>query len=575
MKKLAQALRKFFFPPSDAPLRRKILPYLVLGILTVAVFIGGSYGWEYTNSPEFCGTSCHTMPPEYSVYLVSPHARVQCVECHIGRDAFASRFTRKAGDLRHVFLNITGNYEYPIRATRMRPARESCETCHFPEKFSDDSLQQLAYFLPDEENTPVFFYLLMKTGGGTAREGLGYGIHWHVENEVSYYATDELQQDIPYIRVKDFDGNVIEYVDIASDFDPADVVEEDLVPMDCITCHNRVTHQVPKPEVAISQAMSKELISKDLPFVVREGIALLEAQYPDKESGLAAMDSLADFYAQNYPEVFEDQQDAIQQAISTLKDIFSQNVFPEQASDWFTHPDNLGHKYDPGCFRCHDGKHFTSAGEAVRLECNICHAIPVMSYENQLTTTIELVSGPEPVSHTLTTWIALHGKVKDNSCKACHTTPDGIKDLSKLTVKPPVDGSFCGNEACHGSVWTYAVFDAPELQPILEAQLEELISAKPQETPTPSGDLTYTGSIQALLTERCAACHGDAATGGLNVTTYQSLMAGGISGPGIVPEDLEASIVYARQTESSPHYIQLSDEEVQLLADWIMAGAPE
>jgi nitrate/TMAO reductase-like tetraheme cytochrome c subunit len=190
--KLKSILKRFFFPPENSPLSRRILPYAVLGVLSVALLVGGSYGWEYSNSAEFCGTSCHTMPPEYSAYLVSPHARVQCVECHIGRDAFATRFTRKAGDLRHVFLNVTRQYEYPIHAKNMRPAREICETCHFPEKFSNDSLTEMVSYMPNEDNTPFTLYLIMKTGGGTAREGLGYGIHWHIENAIDYYATDKL-----------------------------------------------------------------------------------------------------------------------------------------------------------------------------------------------------------------------------------------------------------------------------------------------------------------------------------------------------------------------------------------------
>ena len=223
------------------------MPYGILGLLTILVFVGGTYGWEYTNSSVFCGTSCHTMPPEYSAYLVSPHARVQCVECHIGRDPFANRLTRKAGDLRHVFLNITKRYEYPIRAHNMRPAPETCETCHFPQKFSDDSLQELAVYLPNEANSAYNLFLLMKTGGGSAREGLGFGIHWHIENPIYYYATDELDQDIPYVVVEDVDGNRTEYIDIAADIDPSQISEGDLKQMDCITCHNRITHRNLQP----------------------------------------------------------------------------------------------------------------------------------------------------------------------------------------------------------------------------------------------------------------------------------------------------------------------------------------
>lgn len=579
MNKLKSILKRFFFPPENSPLSRRILPYAVLGVLSVALLVGGSYGWEYSNSAEFCGTSCHTMPPEYSAYLVSPHARVQCVECHIGRDAFATRFTRKAGDLRHVFLNVTRQYEYPIHAKNMRPAREICETCHFPEKFSNDSLIEMVSYMPNEDNTPFTLYLIMKTGGGTAREGLGYGIHWHIENEIDYYATDKLEQEIPYVRVTDIDGNVKEYIDVSADFDPSQVNEEELRRMDCITCHNRVTHRIPEPEVAINNAISKDLISRDLPYIVRESVALLRTEYSDKDTALDAMNGLMDFYNTNYPEVASQQSELIYQAIETLQDIYGQNVFPEQEIDWDSHPDNLGHKDDPGCFRCHDGKHLTTEGEAVRLECNICHSVPVIGSATQLTTNIELVSGPEPVSHTLTTWMALHGRVKDNSCMACHSTPEGVDDLTTLEGKPPVDDSFCGNEACHGNVWTYAGFNSPDLEPILSVQLEELLAARPPAPPeTPAGEdaeLTYDGTILPLLNTSCSACHGDGATGGLNVTTYQALLEGGNNGPGIVPEDLEASLVYVRQTEDTPHYVQFSEEEIQLLEEWILAGAPE
>ena len=579
MKKIKSILKRFFFPPENSPLSRRILPYAVLGVLSVALLIGGSYGWEYSNSAEFCGTSCHTMPPEYSAYLVSPHARVQCVECHIGRDAFATRFTRKAGDLRHVFLNVTKQYEYPIHAKNMRPAREICETCHFPEKFSNDSLTEMVSYMPNEDNTPFTLYLIMKTGGGTAREGLGYGIHWHIENEIDYYATDKLEQEIPYVRVTDINGKVTEYIDVSSDLDASQINEDELRRMDCITCHNRVTHRIPEPEVAVNNAISKELISRELPYIVRESVALLRGEYTDKTAALEAMNGLMEFYNTNYPEIASQKSELIYQAIDTLQDIYNQNVFPEQEIDWDSHPDNLGHKDDPGCFRCHDGKHLTTEGEAVRLECNICHSVPVIGSANQLTTNIELVSGPEPVSHTLTTWMALHGRVKDNSCKACHTTPEGIEDLATLEGKPPVDDSFCGNEACHGNVWTYAGFNSPDLEPILSAQMEEIIASRPPAPPEPTAgeeaELTYGDTILPLLNSRCSACHGDGATGGLNVITYQSLLAGGNSGPGIVAEDLEASIVYVRQTEDTPHYVQLSEEEIQLLEEWILAGAPE
>ena len=172
--------------------------------------------------------------------------------------------------------------------------------------------------------------------------------------------------------------------------------------------------------------------------------------------------------------------------------------------------------------------------------------------------------------------MALHGRVKDKGCKACPSTPEGLDDLTTLEGKPPVDDSFCGNEACHGNVWTYAGFNAPELEAILSEQLKELIAARPPEPVIEEGAaLTYDDQIQSLLTTSCSACHGDGATGGLNVSTYQSLLDGGNNGPGIVAGDLEASLVYYRQSQDTPHYVQLTEEQVKLLEEWILAGAPE
>src|SRR4030066_2449998 len=158
--RIGKALRKFFFPSQDSKMWVRVLPYAILGVLTLVVLIAAAYGWQYTNSPEFCGTSCHTMPPEYTAYEISPHARVRCVECHIGRGFIATQITRKAGDLRHVIFTITKKYEYPITANDMRPARETCERCHFPEKFSDDSLRIIKKYGEDYYNSPEIIYLI-------------------------------------------------------------------------------------------------------------------------------------------------------------------------------------------------------------------------------------------------------------------------------------------------------------------------------------------------------------------------------------------------------------------------------
>jgi len=127
MKGIKAKLRHFFLPPEGSPTWVRVLPYAILGILTLLLLTGAAYGWEYTNSPEFCGTSCHTMPPEYTAYLTSPHARIACVDCHIGKGFITTRITRKAGDLKHVFATTFKTYEFQfapmICARRVKPAK--------------------------------------------------------------------------------------------------------------------------------------------------------------------------------------------------------------------------------------------------------------------------------------------------------------------------------------------------------------------------------------------------------------------------------------------------------------------
>jgi hypothetical protein len=574
MRKLLSALKRFFFPPADSARWLRVLPFAMMGGLTLVMLSGGVYGWTYTNSSEFCGTACHTMPPEYNAYLRSPHARVQCVECHIGRDVVTTQFTRKAGDLSHVYATLTSHYEFPIYSRGMRPARESCEPCHFAEKFSDDRLREVRRYDNDEANTAEVTYLVLKTGGGTKREGLGQGIHWHIENTVRFIALDPLQQEIPYVRVIDEMGQITEYYDVASDLTPEDVAGQFLETMDCITCHNRVTHTIPTPEQAVDQALRKKLIPDDLPYLRREAVALLSQKYAEPGTVLTPIDSLVDFYRQTYPEIFAERQEEIRQAIVVLEDIRTQIIFPEQRVDWDTHPDNLGHTEAPGCFRCHDGKHLTATGEAIRLECNICHAVPVVVDNTTLVTMLELVRGPEPTSHTHTSWMTLHGRAIDRSCAACHPPADPTVDYTTLEEKPPLDGSFCGNSACHANEWVYSGFGFPALVPILDYQLEILLNTSPyllEGMPR-----TYRSTFKAMFDGRCVFCHDSLdSKGDLDMSSYDNLLQGGRGGPALVPGDPAASLLVQRQSGRRAHFGQVLAGELEALEAWIADGAPE
>jgi len=564
LRRLGRWLRRFFLPPAEASLTVRILPYAVLGALTLVVLVSGAYAWDYTNSPQFCGTVCHTMPPEYTAYLTSPHARVDCVDCHIGRGFIATRITRKAGDVKHIISLAFRQYEFPIQAGELRPARETCERCHFPEKFSDDSLREIKRFQTDRSNTPFSIYLTMKTGGGSQRQGLGRGIHWHVENQVYFLAADEHEQQIPFVRVIAADGTVTDYRDIEAGLDPASVDPSQLELMDCITCHNRITHQILPPEDTVDELLARKVISSTIPEIRLKAVEVFRDDYPSLEvarSGIAGLDG---YYQVVYPDFYQANQELIEQAILALQQTYQESVFPEQKADWNSHPDNVGHKDSPGCFRCHDGKHLTDQQEPIRLECNLCHSIPVVAGPSDFVAEIEISRGPEPASHLNPNWIGLHRDAFSPTCANCHTTENagGIDD-----------SSFCSNSACHGTAWVYAGFDAPGLRAILQAQLPQVAEEPPLESE--DLELTYQGTIGGLLQGRCSACHGESAIQGFDVTSYQTLLQGGASGPALVAGDPEGSLLVQKQTAGQPHFGQLNQEELEWVIEWIAAGAPE
>lgn len=561
MKKYREKLKNFFFPPRGSSRWLLVLPYTILGILTISLLVGGAYAWDYTNSPPFCGETCHTMPPEYAAYQVSPHARVACVECHIGREFIGNQIFRKAGDLKHVVAVTFNTYEFPIRAKGMRPAPDICEKCHSPEKFSDDSLRVKTHYQDDRENTPYNIYLVLKTGGGSKRIGLGRGIHWHIENQVQYYPTDKLDQDIPYIRVMNEDGSFEEYVDIEEDFDISTINEADLKTMDCITCHNRISHTIYNPVQSVENAMARGVISPDIPYVRSLAVDVLSKDYSSHEQALESISRLETYYKDNFPDFYTTGQRKVIDTVEELKRIYNVSAYEEQEIDWSTHPNNVGHTTSPGCFRCHDGQHLNGENEAIRLECNVCHSIPVVADAQDFVADIEISRGPEPESHFNPNWIALHRNVFDPSCEGCHTVedPGGTSDTS-----------FCSNSACHGSVYTYAGFDAPALREILNDQLPAPPETAELDAENPTFD-TYAGPLFAA---KCTNCHGSSAQQkGLDLSTYGRAMKGGDSGLAIDPKNSTGSLLV--EILSGQHFATLTTEELDGIKKWIDAGAPE
>jgi cytochrome c5 len=472
---------------------------------------------------------------------------------------------RKTQGIKETYYEVFKLYEYPIRAKALRPSLDTCEKCHRPETFVDDSMRQIHKFADDRLNTPTSLYLIMKTGGGDARTKDARGIHWHISSKVMYYSDDELSQTIPYVRIYNDDGvTYTEYIDVESGFDATKVDESQLKPMDCITCHNRVTHNFKNPAKSVDESMSKGLIDPSIPLIHVKAVNVLSETYATREDAVAAISAIEKDYKDNLFDFYSQNGDKIKAAVAEIQAIYDRTVFHDQKIDWTTYPNNLGHMDAPGCFRCHDGKHLDSNQQAIRLECNLCHAIPVVANPDDFVTTIEISRGPEPETHFNPNWISMHNQVFGPSCSNCHDTkdPGGVSNTS-----------FCSNSACHGNVFTFAGFDAPTLREIIKSQLPPPEPAA--EVPALTGDPTYENYIGALFTIRCTGCHteGESAPKSLDLTTYSSVMKGGDDGAAVIPGDALNSILI--MVQKADHFANFSPEELQHVIDWINAGAPE
>jgi nitrate/TMAO reductase-like tetraheme cytochrome c subunit len=357
--------------PRDRRIMAIFLGCSVVFLLFTAVATYHSY--HFTESVSFCGQACHTvMKPELVTYQHGPHARVACVECHIGPGATWFVKSKLSGTYQ-VYAVAFNKYPKPVPGTikNLRPAQETCEQCHWPKKFVGNLERDYTYFLGDETNTQFSVRMLMKVGGGDPTHGPEGGIHWHmnVRNKVQYYANDEKRQNIPWVRIIDNQGVVTEFR--KPGFTNA-VPEDAIRTMDCMDCHNRPAHMYSTPNKAVNLAMALGNIDRTLPSIKSNAVFTLTRTYTNETQ---ALQNIATYLAERYPQ--SEFLAKRQGAIAAVQKIYQDNFFPEMKANWLVYPDNIGHKDWPGCFRCHDGQHKTADGKRSieANKCNACHTI--------------------------------------------------------------------------------------------------------------------------------------------------------------------------------------------------------
>jgi hypothetical protein len=344
---------------------------IFIGVLTMAnLVIASQLSYQtvtYMESVKFCGTTCHTvMQPEYTAYQNAPHSRVECVACHVGPGA-SSFVKSKLNGLHQLFGVILQNYPRPIPTPvhNLRPARDTCEGCHWPQKVATDRLKITPTYAADENNTAGKTVLILKVGAI-------HSAHFGKGVRIRFAPSDEQRQTIPWIEYNGPAGRTV-YTAPGSLADPGKLPIRE---MDCLDCHNRPAHSYELPERAMDNAMSAGLIAPTLPQAKKKGLQLLKASYPTREAAAAQIpQAIEEFYRSNYAAIYAARQKDIAEAGRQVLAIWERNIFPEMKVTWGRYLLNIGHTDSPGCFRCHDDSHSSADGKKVTQDCNACHTV--------------------------------------------------------------------------------------------------------------------------------------------------------------------------------------------------------
>ncbi len=382
--------------------RQKVIPILL--VLTAAnilfIVLVSSRTLHFMDQSEFCGTACHTiMGPEWAVYNDSPHARVACVDCHIGEGVRALANSKLNGAWQ-VISSTFDLYHKPIETPihNLRPARETCEKCHWPEKFYGSKLVQNKRYKGDSLNTRQFTTLNLKID---AQYGVGHGIHWHIaeENEVRFVSKHDKREEIYWVEVRRPDGSYHRYTN--TNLSDSTEFEEAQIPriMDCVDCHNRATHIYETPDDAVDLRIARDEIDIGLPFIKREALHALTRSYATKADGMQGIrDYLTTFYNQQYQEGQIDEASLLH-SITSVQNIYDRNIYPHMGIEWDTYPNHIGHQIGEGCFACHNFQNTDQSegcfrchsknmqdeqGNHISDDCTLCHSILSLGEDDPL-----------------------------------------------------------------------------------------------------------------------------------------------------------------------------------------------
>jgi hypothetical protein len=448
---------------------------VAVGIGLALVGAAGIAGWEYTNSDEFCAVMCHSVHPEETAsHNTAAHARVHCVECHMGRNSTLKLIAMKPTHFKELWGMIAG-YERPLHASGMRPAREACESCHYPQTEHHDSLTVNKRYGTDPKSSEIDYRLTLHTTANTERETPWKvtGIHWHIANDVEFKSPDVQGRAIPWVQVTKPDGTKVTYVDPESKLSKEELAKLESRRMECFNCHNAVGHPFPNPADRVDEALAAGKIDRALPGVKSRAVALINAagdlSGPMAER-TAAVDKLIAADAAKSP-VAAALKDKNLQFQKVMKDILLSTSFEEKGVTWQSFPNHAQHRDSPGCFRCHDGKHMNEKGEAIRLQCTLCHNLPQVKLESGggSVPSVIVAGVSPPESHNEPNFMHVHRFKLDESCAMCHGKIEFGRE----------GGGFCSNPACHGRAWPAVNLNVDFKSPQAAVPAEPAVKAAP------------------------------------------------------------------------------------------------
>jgi|CXWL01.1.fsa_nt_gi nitrate/TMAO reductase-like tetraheme cytochrome c subunit len=502
-KRMAGNGRTFQYYPridlADTRHRRYLAVAAACTALTLPMIGVLSYeGYHYTDSNQFCGAVCHTvMNPQFTAYQHSPHAHVNCAECHIG--AGASWYVKsKLSGIRQVLAVAINSYPRPIPPAiqELRPATETCRECHWPAKFFGDQLVAVDHFGSDEANTPSRIRMLLKTGGSDPSTGPPSGIHWHMALgfSIEYVATDKLLQQIPWVRITDGSTGrqaVYRSDGLSGTAPPPEGIHRTV---DCMDCHNRPTHNFRSPDRAVDAALNVNIALQSLPFAKREMVAALSKPYASKSEGeLGVANALGSYYQGEHPDLWQKRKADIDRLVLVAKEIYQSNFFPEMNVSWRTYPDNIGHKIFPGCFRCHEGLHKDDKGVTISHACGTCHEFMQPTNGDAAAGKIVGIGGfKHPIELE-----GLHATIR---CDKCHTGG-------------PAPANTCAG--CHTGVAEFRAGTLAEFKPVGIPPDPMAASVECKDC----HDLSKPRTVEAI-NEKCVDCHSD------DEQRFQGMLAG-------------------------------------------------